>query len=191
TIEERMELMPGSVTDSYRGTHEWLSIRMDYRGMPIEGTPESILDWRFAPSPFNAQAVCGTFHIERHNVNVSIGSIIAWLVDTLVYELSEHRWATAAEALAALAGGFCDALADAADAAIDYDVRDTVSSVCRGALSSLIDGAIREILESRLGASPITLRGNAPVTGPDSLRPGTWHGTLLGREFPGEFTAER
>lgn len=191
TIEERMELTAGSIPDSYRGTHEWLSISMDYRGMPIEGTPESILDWRFAPSPFNASAVCGTFHIERHDVNVSIGSIIAWLVDTLVYELSEHRWATAAEALTELAGGFCDALADAADAAIDYDVRGPVSSACRGALSSLIDGALREILESRLGASPITLRGRAPVTGPDSLRPGTWNGTLLSREFPGEFTADR
>lgn len=190
-VEERMELMPGSVTDSYRGTHEWLSIEMEYRGMPIEGTPETILDWRFAPSPFNASAVCGTFHIDRHDVNVSIGSIIAWVVDTLVYEASEHRWASASEALTELAGGFCDALADAADAAVDYDVRDAVSGACRSALASFIDDAIRELLDARLGASPITLRGRAPVTGPDSLRPGTWDGTLLGREFPGEFSADR
>ena len=39
--------------------------------------------------------------------------------------------------------------------------------------------------------SPITLRGHAPVTGPSSLRPGHWDGTLLGSEFTGDFNAER
>lgn len=193
-VEEEMNLAAGSVTDSYRGTHEWRSVRMEYRGMPIMGTPETILDWRFAPSPFNASAVCGTFHIERHDVNVSIGSIIAWAVDTLIYEASEHRWSGAADALNHLAGGFCDALADAADAAIaaiDDDARDAVSRACSSALSGFIDAALRELIEARLGASAMTLRGQAPVTGPDSLRPGSWNGTLLGREFPGEFSAAR
>lgn len=190
-IEEDMELMAGAVTDSYRGTHEWRSIQMEYRGRPIMGTPETILDWRFSPSPFNASAVCGTFHIDRHNVHVSIGSIIAWAVDTVIYEASGHQWSGAAEALGELTGGFCEALADAADRAIDYDVRTAVNSACRSALSRLVDAALRELLDARLGASAMTLRGQAPVTGPDSLRPGTWNGTLLGREFPGEFTAAR
>lgn len=191
-IDETMELTPGSVTDAYRGTHTWDRITMFYRGMPVEGTPETILDWRFAPSPFNASAVCGTFTIERHDVNVSIGSIIAWIVDTLVYEISEHRWRTASEALAAMAGGFCDALGEAADSSVDYDgVGDAVRRVCTSALASLIDTAIRELLDARIGASPITLRGAAPITGPSSLRPGTWNGTLLGSEFPGEWGADR
>ncbi len=191
-VEERMDLTAGSATDSYRGTHEWRSIRMFYRGMPLEGTPETILDWRFSPSPFNASAVCGTFNIERHDVNVSIGSIIAWLVDTLVYEISERRWRTASEALSSLAGGFCDAIGQAADNLVDYaGVGDAVRGACTTALAELVDRAIRELLEARLGASPITLRGSAPVTGPSSLRPGTWDGTLLGRGFPGEFIADR
>ncbi len=191
-IDERMELTSGGVTDSYRGTHEWQRITMYYRGMPIEGTPDSILGWRFAPSPFNASAVCGTFNIERHDVNVSIGSIIAWIVDTLVYEISEHRWASASAALTELAGGFCDALAAAADDSVDYDgVGDAVRGVCRSALMDLIDRAIRELIDARIGASPITLRGSAPVTGPSSLRPGVWDGTLLGSDFPGEWSADR
>jgi hypothetical protein len=191
-IDETMVLDAGSVTDSYRGTHTWNTITMYYRDMPIMGTPESILDWRFSPSPFNAEAVCGTFNIERHDVNVSIGSIIAWAVDTLVYELSEHRWATASDALTEMAGGFCDALGEAADESVDYDgVGAAVSGVCRDALASLIDDAIRRLIDARIGASPITLRGEAPITGPSSLRPGTWDGTLLGSDFPGEFTADR
>lgn len=190
-VKERMQLTAGGVPDSYRGTHEWLSITMMHRGVPIEGTPETILDWRFSPSPFNASAVCGNFHIERHDVNVSIGSIIAWAIDMVVYEASDHRWPSVSAALTELATGFCNALADAADAAIDYDVRGTVRSVCESALASLIDTAVREILDARIGASALTLRGQAPVTGPNSLRPGTWDGTLLGREFSGEFAADR
>ncbi len=191
-IEERMQLTAGAVTDSYRGTHEWLSITMYHRGMPLMGTPMSILGWRFAPSPFNASAVCGTFNIERHDVNVSIGSIIAWIVDMLVYELSDHRWASASAMLTALAGGSCAARASAADSTVDYDgVGDAVRGVCRSALMDLIDRAIRELIDARIGASAITLRGQAPVTGPSSLRPGTWDGTLLGRSFPGEWGADR
>jgi hypothetical protein len=199
-IEERMELDEGAVTDAYRGTHEWLAITMFHDGEPIEGTPESILDWRFSPSPFNASAVCGTFHIERHDVNLSIGSIVAWIVDTLVYEASDHRWATAEEALTEIASGFCDTLAEVADESIDYDgVGDTVRSICLGALEELIDRAIEDILGARLGASPITLRGQASVVGPDTLGrpvppdvpPGAWDGTMLGSEFPGTFCAVR
>lgn len=191
-IEERMDLTAGAVTDSYRGTHEWLSITMYHRGRPLMGTPSSILGWRFAPSPFNASAVCGTFNIERHDVNVSIGSIIAWIVDMLVYELSDHRWPSASAMLTELAGGFCDALASAADSTVDYDgVGDAVRGICRSALMDLIDRAIRELIDARIGASAITLRGHAPVTGPSSLRPGTWDGTLLGRSFPGEWGADR
>lgn len=70
-------------------------------------------------------------------------------------------------------------------------MRDAVSGACRSALSGFIDDALRELIEARLGASAMTLRGQAPVTGPDSLRPGSWNGTLLGREFPGEFAAAR
>lgn len=191
-IQEQMDLSTGGVTDAYRGTHTWESIRMFYRGRALEGTPESVLDWRFSPSPFNASAVCGTFNIERHDVNVSIGSIIAWLVDALVYEASGGRWRSVSEALGSLTSGFCDGVATAAESVVDYaGVADTVRSVCTRVLTDLVDRAIRELLESRLGASPITLRGSAPVTGPSSLRPGTWDGTLLGRGFPGEFIADR
>ncbi|MCC6876840.1 MAG: hypothetical protein IT378_21225 [Sandaracinaceae bacterium] len=191
-VEERMTLEAGSLADSYRGTHTWDRITFYHRGMPISGGPTTIPDWRFSPSPFNASAVCGTFHIDRHDVNVSVGGIIAWVVDTLVYELSDHRWSSASAMLAELAGGFCDALGDAAESAIDYTgVGGTVRSVCASALTGLIDGAIQRLIDARVGASPITLRGQAPVTGPDSLRPGTWDGTLLGREFPGDFCAQR
>ena len=55
--------------DAYTGTHTWNEVTFTYRGMPVTGRPEDIIDWRFTPDPFEAVAVCGTFIIRRHDVN--------------------------------------------------------------------------------------------------------------------------
>jgi len=189
-IDETMTLTPGGVTDAYRGEHTWDRLTIYYRGMPLMGTPETIRDWRFSPSPFNASAVCGTFYIDRHDVNVSIGAIIAWAVDVLVYAITEGEHDSLGSALSAASSGFCRAIADFAADNIDYSgVGDTVFSVCTSQVETLIDRALRELLDARIGTSPITLRGEAPVTGPSSLRPGTWDGTLLGSGFSGDWSA--
>jgi len=189
-IDETMTLTPGGVTDAYRGEHTWDRLTIFYRGMPLMGTPETIRDWRFSPSPFNASAVCGTFYIDRHDVNVSIGAIIAWAVDVLVFAITEGEHDSLGAALSAASSGFCRAIADFAADNIDYSgVGDTVFSVCTSQVESLIDRALRELIDARIGTSPITLRGEAPVTGPSSLRPGTWDGTLLGSGFSGDWSA--
>lgn len=190
-IDETMVLTPGSLRDSYRGTHTWTRVRFMYRAEMIFADSTDIVDWRFSPSAFNANAVCGIFNIERHTVNVSIGSIVAWAVDAVIYEASGHEWDGLAEALGAVVSGFCTGLADAAVGVGGESVRGTVSRLCTSTLSSLADTAIREVLEARIGASPITLRGTAPITGPRSLRPGRWNGTLLGSGFTGDFDAWR
>ncbi|HJL16365.1 MAG TPA: hypothetical protein RMH99_11955 [Sandaracinaceae bacterium LLY-WYZ-13_1] len=192
TIEETMVLENGAVTDSYRGTHTWERITFSYRGDPIIGTPETIRGWRFSPSPFNASAVCGTFHIERHDVNVSISAIFAWVVDALVYLLTDGEHDTLGGLLADAASGFCRALGDFAEDNVDYGgVGDTVYGVCTTQIENYTNRALMELLEARIGTSPITLRGQAPVTGPNSLRPGVWDGTLYGSDFSGDFSAMR
>jgi hypothetical protein len=180
--------------DAYRGTHVWNQLTFYSRDMAIVATPDTVGDWRFAPSPFNASALCGTFHIDRHDVHVSIGGIIAWVVDTLVYELSDHMWTSLSDALGQLAGSACMTIGDAAED-IQSGIGDNVTNICTGLLTDLIDDAIQELIEARIGASPITLRGESPIVGggigpgDELLSPGTWEGTLLGSEFPGEFCA--
>lgn len=191
-IDETMELRPGAVTDSYRGTHTWNRVRFMYRSAPIEADVRDIADWRFEPAEFNAAATCGQFSIERHDVGISIGGLIMWIVDTVVYEASDGRWVGVEDALASIADGFCSGLASAAEDAIDYPgVGGTVMRVCSSATSAFIREAINELLEARLGFSFMTLRGTSPIAGPRSLRPGEWDGRLLGSEFSGDFQASR
>lgn len=191
-IEETMVLEAGGVTDAYRGTHTWNRVTFTYRDMPITGDPADIVDWRFSPSEFNASAVCGTFNIERHPIHVSVGSIIAWLVDAIVYEASEHRWTGLRDALTDVADGFCRGLSQAAEENIDYpNVGSTVMSICGGLVSAGIDAALDAVLNARVGADAITLRGSSDIGGPNTLRPGVWNGTLLGSGFSGEFEAVR
>lgn len=191
-IDETMVLDPGAVTDSYRGTHTWDRLTIYYRSIALIGTPETIRNWRFSPSPFNASAVCGSFYIDRHDVNVSIGAIIAWAVDVLVYAVTDGAHDSLGSAIAAAAGGFCRAIGDFAEDNIDYGgIGDTVTRVCTSQVESLTNQALAALLDARIGTDPITLRGEAPVTGPSSLRPGVWAGTLLGSGFTGDWSAMR
>jgi hypothetical protein len=193
SIDERMELMPGVALDTYTGTHEWLRVRFDYRGMPVEGRPEDIIGWEFTPSEFDALVVCGEFEIDRHDVHVSISSIVAWAVNLVTYEATGHRYTTLHDALTAVTAGFCGALADAAQAAIgsSYSVRGVVDSACNTAVTGLIDSVTHTIDDATVGADVMTLKGHAPIVGPNRMSPGVWEGTLAGRDFTGDFDASR
>lgn len=191
SIDENMTLARGAALDTYTGTHTWLRVRFTYRGTPVEGRPEDILGWSFTPSPFDATVVCGEFEIDRHDVHVSISSIIAWAVNLVTYEATGHRYATLHDALTAVSAGFCSALADAAQSATSYSVHDIVASACTGAVSGLIDQVTMTIDGATIGADVMTLKGESPIAGPNNLMPGTWEGTLAGRDFTGDFTASR
>ena len=190
-IDETMTLTAGGVPDSYRGTHTWERVSFTYRDRPLMGDPTTVFDWRFAPNAFNANVVCGVFNIDRHSVHVSLGSIVSWLVDALVYETTDHRYSSLAEALTALSAGFCDGLARAAESSISASVGDTVRRVCTSTIAGLITSAVREVLDARIGADPITLRGFANIGGPNSLVMGHWDGTLIGSDFTGDWQAVR
>jgi hypothetical protein len=124
-------------------------------------------------------------------VRVTIGAIIAWLVDAIDYESTDGRYSDLEGALTAASSGFCPALADAAASAFDSTIGAIVRARCDSEIEDLIDDAVGAVRDARVGTDPITLRGNAPITGPNSLRPGTWDGTLFGGSFGGDFTAWR
>jgi hypothetical protein len=192
-IDERMDLRPGILPDLYKGTHTWLAVRFVYMGAEVRGRPEDIIDWSFSPSEFDAAATCGVFEIERHDVDVSIGAIIAWIVNTVTYEATDHAYTTFRDALTAATSGFCSEVGRiAGETVTSYPgVASTVTSACNGAVAGLIDQIDTTITEGRVGFDVMTLKGYAPIAGPNSLRPGVWEGTLVGRDFTGDFDAFR
>jgi hypothetical protein len=191
-IDEHMSLTRGTVADTYRGTHTWDRISFVYAGRTITGDPTTVFDWMFTPSDFNAELVCGVFNVERHSVHLSVGAVIAWLVDAVIEEASSGMYTSLMDALGALATDFCSGLAAAADSSIDYPgVGATVNRVCQAGLSGLISTAVSTIRDARFGIDPITLRGTAQIGGPNSLVMGHWDGTLVGSDFTGDWQAMR
>jgi hypothetical protein len=191
-VAETMDLTRTGVVDQYRGNHTWDEVSFDYRGTTVRGRPEDIIDWRFTPSEFDANAVCGRFLIHRHDLDVSIGAIIAWIVNAVVYEATDGRYRTLEDALAAASGGFCSGAASAAESALDYPgVRIAVESACDAELGRLTGLLVAAIADARLGLSVITLKGDSPIVSARELSPGVWQGTLVGSEFTGDFSATR
>lgn len=191
-IDETMELASAGAPGAYRGRHTWDRIRFVSRSTTLVADPTTVFDWSFEPNDFDAAAVCGTFEIARHDIHVSIGRIIAWLVDAVVYEASDGAYATLDDALRDTTSGFCAGLGDAASSAVTTPgVGLAVRSACDDELSDLTRRLTDAIGGARVGVDPITLRGTVPIAGPSSLPAGIWEGTLFGSDFGGDFDAWR
>ncbi|MCC7541082.1 MAG: hypothetical protein IT379_32990 [Deltaproteobacteria bacterium] len=192
-IDEEMVLNPAGTSGvDYTGTHTWTRVSFEYRGRMVTGTPEEIIDFRITPSAFDAHATCGVLAIDRHDVNVSIGAVIAWLVNTIVYESSGGLYRSAEDALDDLAYGFCSGAADAVSGVVSVPgAYSLFLAACEDQLGNLIDDLIDALTMARVGFDAMTLKGSAPIESAVSLRPGVWEGTLLGGDFSGEFTATK
>ncbi len=187
---------PSGVRDAYVGNHVWNEVCFEYRRRDVCGTTDEIINTEFRPAEFSAQAVCGTFNINRHDVDVNIGGIIAWAVNALVEETTGYE--TLEEMLQDERMYFCDEvayLAHDAAALITEDLGPVAEAAaalwCNNALDDLISDLNRALNMARVGGDLMKLKGFATIAGPRSLTPGTWEGTLLGGDFPGSFTARR
>lgn len=191
-VDEDLVLNPGASALDYTGTHTWTRVSFTYRGRMVTGRPEDIIDFRFTPSAFDAHATCGVLAIDRHDVNVSIGAVIAWLVNTVVYESSGGLYRSAEDALDDLAYGFCSGAADAVSGVVDVPgAYSLFFAACDSQLNNLIDDLVDALNMARVGADLMTLKGSTPIVSGTSLQPGVWEGTLLGGDFSGDFSARR
>lgn len=191
-IEELMDLVSARELDRYTGTHTWTAVEFMYRGRVFRGDPATIIDWRFGPNTFTATATCGIFVIQRHDVDVSIGGIIKWLLDTAVNAATDGRFRTLQEALDEASYGFCTMIGDATYSATNNATLTTLAeTACRAELSSLVDVLERAIAMARLSGDFITLKGSAPIVSPRLIEPGVWEGTMAGGDFSGDFNAFR
>ena len=194
-VRQRWDL-DGTAIDEYAGEETWSSIAFTFRGEEVEGRPEDILGWDVSSSPFTAHANCGVLYIDRYDVDAAVGAIIAWLVDTLVYIVSDGQYDTLAEAMFDFErGNFCPNVADAADDLAQQlgagNVYNLVLAACDTALGRLIDDALDAINEAMLEFTALRLQGRADISDANTLSNGHWAGTMAGRDFTGDFRASR
>jgi hypothetical protein len=190
TVDEQMFLTAASAPNSYRGTHTWTRVRFLSRTTRLEVDPATIFDWRFEPDPFDATASCGVLNIARHDIDLSIGALVRWLVGAIVTEATGGMYTDLGSAARAASSALCTALGDAARS-IDPAISGVVRSACTSEISDAIDDALSAIDAARVEVTPVTLRGWATIESDRRLRPGHWDGRLLGSSFSGDFDAWR
>ncbi len=189
-VEERMHLMPGAEVDQYRGHNEWVQVAFEYRGDMMVGTPEDIIGWPADPEPYDARSVCGTFNIERHDVEIGIGAIIAWALNVVVYEASDGRYDDLEEMADELSRGLCREARSLAEG-IYAGAGPLAESWCNSTISGLVDDMVMAINDALLRLDLVRLKGFATIIDGNELRPGTWEGSLVGGDFSGTWSAER
>ena len=188
-VEERMRLTPAG-RDAYVGSNEWTQVSFEYRGMRMVGAPGDILGWSYTPEDYEAQAVCGTLNIARHDVQVGIGAIIAWVADTVVYESSDGRYRDLEDMARSLQMPLCDQAYTLAEG-IWSGAGGLARSWCNSTVGGLIDEMLRAIEEALLELDLVKLKGYAVIVDGNRLEPGVWEGSLIGGDFSGTWSARR
>lgn len=189
------EHVEGGTPEQYTASQRWLAIEFVYNGVHLHASPEDIEGWRFTPSDFNAHAECFDLVFEDHTVNVSVGAVVAWLVNNLTNLVTHGRYATIGAALTPLGDGLCPRIANLAQDAVSlvghYDVHDIVQNYCTTKwpeITALVD---RAIADARISGDAIHLSGSGTIAGPNTIGPGTWTGSIAGRPFSGTFHSYR
>lgn len=196
-----MNLWDAGVVDQYNGTLEWQEVEFTWRGDAVRGRLVDITGFdAYAAEAIDAEAICGTFYIHRHDVAVAFGTIVRWLLDVIVTIVSDGEYYTLEELLLDLTY-YCADLADAVDE-LAWDLADglditlpDIYSIVEGACIAGIEAgtamAIDALEDIMITTDAMTLAGNATITDANHLDDGRWLGTLFGNDFSGEFTAEQ
>lgn len=200
TVEQEIQLTNVG-GDEYRGEEEWTRVSFRFRGEDVSGTPEDILGWDVSIDEFTARTTCGTLNIDDHDVGISVGSIIRWVLDVVVTFVSEGEYFSLEDLLYDISDDVCYELAgaiqDVADAigdGLDINLPDLESEFedfCVAAAEAYIDAAIQELENIDVALDVAELAGQGTIVDEEHLDPGVWQGELLGGDFSGEFTAER
>ena len=189
-VQERMRLTAQSARDSYIGSSEWVEVSFELNGEVVRGNPRDLIGWTTTPADFNARAVCGTLNIERHDVEIGIGSVIAWAIDAAVYEASDHNYRGIGDLARTFRAQFCAYINGFAETH-KPGWGDDAEMWCNTALNLLIDQMEMALQEALLRLDLVKLKGNAVIVDGSRLDPGVWEGSLLGGDFSGSWTGTR
>jgi hypothetical protein len=175
-------------------------VELTWRGDVLRGRMEDITGLTVEHDDIAAEAICGTFYLHRHDVSVGFGFIIRWILDVIVTAVTDGEYFSLEDLLLDLVV-LCDDLALALDdlawdlsESLDITLPDVYSlaySACEAGVEAGTRSAIDWLEGLTVSTSAMTLGGHATISGPDNLDDGRWDGTLVGRDFTGDWTGER
>jgi hypothetical protein len=195
TIDSTITLTGQSCSGQYRGKEEWTNLTFNFRGRTKRVPPNRLpgVD-AIAPDDFNATFACGQLYIDRHRIQQKLGGLVQLLLDDVATEIAGF-------------GSIEGALEGMIDCpSIAYDVDDYVYSACTFCPSVYgivedgcylvvdnIIGNLSNMLVSAANDLSLLKRKGVATVSPDGrmLSQGIWFGSLIGADFPGEFTATR
>jgi hypothetical protein len=188
-VESTVYLSGGTCQASYRGYEKWEKITIEYRGQIISAAPQDIPEvGEIRPEEFAALYSCGDLYFDRHRIKNTIGGLIRWVVNSVIEASTGHR--TVQEAISNAID--CDGLADAIERATGSSgIADPVRNACTTAVGNIVAQIDAVLDEATITLSVLSLQGRARVTGERTLVDGTWTGSVIGFDFPGEFAADR
>ena len=173
---------------------------MVWRGETIRGRFDDITGVGVRHDDIEAEAICGTFYIHRHDMSIAFGMIVRWVLDVVITIVSDGEYYSIEEYLLDL-DNVCDVLADAVDELAEDladgldislpDVYDVVYGLCVAGIEAGTEAFINWLEDITFTTDALTLGGRATIDGPSELDDGRWDGTLCGGDFTGEFTATK
>jgi hypothetical protein len=197
-VMQDMDLWGAGTADQYEGNIEWTEVEMTWRGEDVRGRFDDITGVSVSHEGIEAEAICGTFYLHRHDIALGVGMIVRWVLDVIVTAVSEGEYWSLEDLLYSLTDYCVDLayaiddlaqeLADGLDISLP-DVYDLALGVCEAGITAGTDSLIDWLEDLTIETDAMTLAGQATVTSSTQLDDGRWDGTLLGGDFTGEFTA--
>jgi hypothetical protein len=193
-VESTVTLRGEPCEGRYRGTEVWNRIRFTFRGQELVLAPDQLpgVD-EIIPDDFAAWYSCGELFIDRHRIDQKLGGLVRFLVDNITNAITgAPNVETALQYLVD-----CPSFAFAVDNYVGQvcsfcpGVQSAVNFACNTAVNAGIAKISEEIDNAAVKLSLIKKKGIATVASGSQLSSGQWYGTLVGGDFPGEFTAQK
>jgi hypothetical protein len=161
--------------------------------MVISRRPEEVPQiGAVVPDDFGGRVQCGVLFIDRHRVRNVISGLLRWILNEVTAAVtctgSGPCFRSPEEAIVRLAD--CNAIGGAIGSSVP-GLSGVVTAACSGLLTDLTQRLQNAIDSATATLSILTLQGQVAITDARHLDRGQWFGSLVGRDFPGQFTASR
>ncbi len=193
-VDSTVDLTGQECDATYRGSEHWDWITFEYRGSVVTTHPEDIPEiGAVYPEEFGAMYSCGQLFIDRHRIKNVLSGLITWVVNTMVEITTGYDTVQEALDAALPCAQIADAINDAWQSACgcSTDVSAVAEATCDAYKDDLIDQVTTLLDNATVSLSVVSLKGIADIPDGNHMANGVWYGSVIGGDFPGEFTATR